>query len=86
MTATTSAGAGFLRQIAGCTSFACYHCCAYMGHGDAEMGQLGGSAPSGYEPAHRHTSYRNMFMHSLNKEHEVNVQWTDYVYLKVSVR
>jgi hypothetical protein len=57
-----------------------------MGHGDAEMGQLGGSAPSGYEPAHRHTSYRNMFMHSLNKEHEVNVQWTDYVYLKVSVR
>jgi hypothetical protein len=84
MTATTSAEAGFLPQIAGGTFFACYQCCAHMGHGDVVMCQLAGSAPSDYESAHKHTSYRNVFIHSLNKEQEMNAQWKHRVCLNVS--
>jgi hypothetical protein len=58
-TATTSATAGSLLQTAGGTSFACYRCCARMGHGDKERCPLVAPAPSGYAPAHTHIT-KNM--------------------------
>jgi hypothetical protein len=60
MRATTLAEAEYLQQTAGGTFFAYCHRCVCMGPDDDVVNcQLAESAPSGYEPAHKNTSFCN---------------------------